>query len=314
MKAAAQPVLMDFAGVEIIAPNGWPKLTGRQWADIESALILAASNQTVAAGAVILDFEERIGTRPAHRKAVRDGAEALNRAIGRANKERAREERARVRSLPAPWKSPTPDPRLLADAEQKLASTSPKQRAAGQVAMLRIEAMTESRAEALRNTADQTEILDLAIGRGDDVEIEASNARGHKGRIRIRSRDGLESLFVAGSLTPIQYAAGMRYRDLYERIDPERGLKPMDYEGVFTPSHGGEGFAVKRSGWMRQVLSLEATIRTKDKNRVAVRALQEVAGLRRTIASFADGGQARARHTEGLKLALDVCAEWFGVK
>jgi hypothetical protein len=309
---AHAPILMDFGEVQVVAPNGWPQLTAHDWSDIEAALIVApASDQ--AAGVVVGWVEARLGVNEAHRQAVFVGREKVLADIRRRQSQRERAEQDRVHQLLAPWRAPALDLKRVAKAERKAASDDPRQAKAGVDELTSLERARRARGRAMKVAADQAEIRTLAEGRGDVVEIESTDSRGHQGRIRLVNRDGLESLFKSGALTPIQYAAGMRYRDLYERVDPEKGLKPMDYAGVFSASHGGEGFAQKRSGWMRAMLNVETRIRNEDKNGVAVRALQEIAGNRRCISAIVTSGHARTKHTAGLILALDICADFWGL-
>jgi hypothetical protein len=313
----AKPVLMDFAGVEIVAPHGWPQLTGRQWADVEAAMILQASNQPRAASAVILDFEERIGTRPAHRKVARYGVEALHRDIGRANRQRVKAERERVRQLQAPWKPPAYEAKPLNKALRKLASGDAKQAKEAVGELVNIEESHRDKIETLRIAAEQSEIRTLAEGRGEVIEVEKSDARGHKGRLRYTRRDGLEHLYTVGSLTEREYKAGRRYRELYERTDPERGLRPADLSQPFSPSHGGEGFSKKAAEWSREKLNIEAKVIEESQNRYALLALQEVAGQRRQVIEHlrdidkVGSGHACARYVKGLREALRIAADHF---
>lgn len=63
----------------------------------------------------------------------------------------------------------------------------------------------------------------LERGRGETVQVSTRSDAG--GRIRIRSRDVLETLQRSGAINDVQFRAGMIYRGLYEAADPERDLR-----------------------------------------------------------------------------------------
>jgi hypothetical protein len=309
-----QPILMDFDGLHLLAPNGWPKLTNRQWADIESAMILTANGPSDAAGIVISDLEERMGVRPAHRKVISFGENMLRAELRRTQAAARKAERERSVRLLAPWKPPGPDLKLVAKADRKVKSGDPKQIKEGTAELVTLEEARKSRAEGMRISAEQAEVKACAEARGEEIVAETSAAKGVKGRLRILSRDGLERLFLAGAISPVQYASGMRYRDAYERVDPEASLKPMDYGRIFSPRHGGDGYAHKRAEWSNELLNVERQVIERGQHRHALPMLQQIAGNRRSIRSFGGSGGLRAAQIKGLQLALDICAEHFGVK
>ncbi len=315
-----QPALMEFGAVHLVAPNGWPRLTQRQWADIEVAMILTANDKPGAAAAVILDFEERIGTRPAHRRAAHSSVEAVNREIARVNRHRVKAERDRVRNLQAPWKPPPYDAKPLAKALRKLGSGDKRQAKEAVADLVAIEEAHRIKAEAMRVTAEQAEIRNLAEARGDDLVVESNKARGYVDRSRITNRDGLEHLLACGSITKREFQAGHRYRELYEKTDPERSLKPVSPGAIHSPHHGGEDFAKKFGEWVHQKLNIEREVIEIGQHRYALLALQEVAGSKRMVVDHLrvvgkDGsGHARARYVSGLRVALRIAAEQFGIR
>ena len=149
--------------------------------------------------------------------------------------------------------------------------------------------------------------------RGEGIEV--SKDAQHRGRIRIRTRDGLETLAASGSITATQYRAGLLYRGLYEATDPERGLKShmddLDKRGGGGPGAVSEAWAERRLRLARTVASIEAKVRLADRNDRAVRALREVAGHARCIAQLSSGGGGQAAYRGALRLALDVCVDHF---
>ncbi len=153
--------------------------------------------------------------------------------------------------------------------------------------------------------------------RGERIEI--SKQAESRGRIRVRSRDGLETLATSGAISAIQYRAGLLYRNLYEATDPERGLKShMDdldrRTGGGAPGEVAEAWAERRLRLARTIAAIEAKVRLADRNDRAVRALREVAGHARCIAQLSAGGGGQATYRRALGLALDVCADHFRVR
>lgn len=307
------PQRIDFAGVEFVSPNGWPKLTARQFADLEAAMILKASGQDNAVKAVVLDLEDRIGTRPAHRRAATVG-EPLAVTIRTTNRRRQKAERAHVHALLAPWRVARYDHKALAKALRKLESDDPKQKAEAKADLLKLEQATAQVREAARISAERAEIIRCAEARGEDVEAETSDARGHKGRLRYVDRDGLLSLFNSGQISDRQYAAGMRYRELYEKVDPEASLKPLNPARIYSPRHGGEGYAQEQFKHWTELLKLEALVREDDRNGHAVQMLQAFAGNRTSTRRLGRTKDIREDLIAALRVALDRCAGHFGVK
>ena len=68
-----------------------------------------------------------------------------------------------------------------------------------------------ARAEARAHEGRMQETASLARGRGEAVEEV-------QGRLRVTSRDGLQSLFEQGGLERPEYEAGMMYRRCYETL------------------------------------------------------------------------------------------------
>jgi hypothetical protein len=148
-------------------------------------------------------------------------------------------------------------------------------------------------------------------------------------RPRLTNRDGLETLLKAQALTARQYAAGMRYRGLYEACDHTGGLTP--------PEPGSAGGGHKRqdihpttavitdpAGIAKVIFRAEASKALLEAERAVLitnpagvlRTLRLVAGEARTIYSLTgNGGRRRAiKLTNGLKDALDTIADFFARK
>jgi len=162
------------------------------------------------------------------------------------------------------------------------------------------------------------ETIALARGRGEAIDVSGQAPR--RRRIRIRSRDGLETMAASGSISALQQRAGLLYRDLYEATDPERDLRSQMTSAAMAGAGGpaapgmAEAWAERRLRLSRTMATLEAKIRVADRNGRAVRALREVAGHARCISHFVDGGGSQAVYRRALVLALDVCTAHFGLR
>ncbi|QUD88036.1 hypothetical protein [Phenylobacterium montanum] len=208
---------------------------------------------------------------------------------------------------------------LLRSAEQDAQSPAFAARARAAAKFHALEAELERRRGELEVIHGLDESLALARARGEQVEF--ARAADSIARVRVRSRDGLESLASTGAITDVQFRAGMLYRDLYEANDPERDLRSQMSSKAFV--EGGsvsvgvgrpEAWAERRLRLSRQVAAVEAKVRVADRNDRAVTALREVAGHARCVSHATAGGGAQARYRRALVLALDVVAEHFGVR
>lgn len=209
--------------------------------------------------------------------------------------------------------------RRFRTASEQEASADPVLMRAGRIALLALERELGTAAFEAHRKAAEAETVALEEGRGGVVEV--SDRKEHAGRKRIASRDGLETLLTAGSITPIQYAAGMRYRADYELLDPEKGLTPPSLDRTASPIHGGEGWAKKRAERERFVHDLERAIQAQDRTfrgalgrseveRIgrAVWALREIAGKAVNLRTQSSSGATIKRASNSLRLALDCAA------
>jgi len=157
----------------------------------------------------------------------------------------------------------------------------------------------------------------LERGRGEVVEIVGRLE--NLGRVRVRTRDGLETLQKSGAIDAAQFKAGMFYRELYEAADPERDLRSQMHDlgriGAGAASRGApETWQERRLRLAGAMAAIEAKVRLADRNGHAVRALREVAGHARCISHFAKGGGGQAAYRQALGLALDIAANHFGLR
>jgi hypothetical protein len=185
----------------------------------------------------------------------------------------------------------------------------------GLAALRRLEREFELQAAASAVRQGVAETVALEAARGEAVEISARPES--RGRVRIRTRDGLETLERAGVIDPIQYRAGLLYRDLYEATDPERDLR-SHLEGLERRGKAGdtlaEAWAERKFRLARTVAMIEAKVRLADRNDRAVRMLREVAGNARCVGAMFGGGGSQALGKRALVLALEVCAVHFGLR
>lgn len=173
---------------------------------------------------------------------------------------------------------------------------------------------SEAAASVRRGLGDT---ITLERGRGEIVEV--TGRLESSARVRIRSRDGLETLQRSGAIDPRQFKAGMLYRDLYEATDPERDLRSQMQDlgrrgAGAPPTEASEAWQERRLRLAGTVAAIEARVRAADRNGRAVRTLREVAGHARCISHFIASGAGQGAHRQALVLALDVAADHFGLR
>ena len=212
----------------------------------------------------------------------------------------------------------------FADAEKKLASADLDMRRVGHRMLEALDQEIDKRLAETATTRDLEELRGLEALRG--LAIGVSKHEGSKGAPRV-SRDGLETLLTAGSITRTQHAAGLRYRDDYELLDPEKGLTPPSIDQTRKITRGGDGFAAKRREREEFVRDLEAMIQEEDRTfrgalgrsdveRVgrAVWAPREIAGKGANLGQLGDSGAARQRTVSALEIALGCAAIAYGLE
>lgn len=148
--------------------------------------------------------------------------------------------------------------------------------------------------------------------------------------LQIASRDGLYMLSVPRKVTgpdgkPVsiarvakgQYAAGVQYRELYEKTDPERTLRPPAIDPAdIRSTPGGEGWEEKRRKLWDDRKRIDAQIKAKC-GAQALWLLQEIAGKGRCIAHLAKeegkSGRTREDYTQQVVGALECLAVIYGM-
>jgi hypothetical protein len=183
------------------------------------------------------------------------------------------------------------------------------------LAALEVEIETERMATAVRLGIADTLALERA--RGEDVD--QPSGQGPANGVRVRTRDGLETLLKTGAIDDVRLRAGLRYRELYEAADPERDLKSQmadlyrHRESVRGAPRQNEAWAERRLRLSRALAAVEAKVQAADRNGPALRALREVAGHARCISHLVRGGGAQAAYRRALVEALDVCVDHFAL-
>lgn len=217
----------------------------------------------------------------------------------------------------------------LKRAEEKLTSGIPGKVASGRDEILEIAQAVQDRIDAQAAEDRREEVRELEALRGS-VIIEAGRNE-PQGRLRIASRDGLETLMTAKALTRCQYAAGVKFRADYERIDPERGLAPLILDPAKVRiAHGGEHWDQKRREIENRVFGIYVRICGSDAvseegrgvlprlpkghpHMRAIFALVEIAGKGRNLSDLSSSGSVRSRLREDLIRGLDVCEIVYGL-
>ncbi len=220
-------------------------------------------------------------------------------------------------------------------AEAKVASPDLDQQRDGQRMFRALDSEIDASILERDAKANLEELRSLEALRGLDIGV--SEVDGAKGAPRV-GRDGLETLLTAGSITRTQYAAGLRFRFDYERIDPERTLTPPTLlrDGK-AQNGGGEGYDLKiAESWARvrtiylmiAGVPLEIaggkgdeftrpTMPQLPQDHPAMRsihALNEIAGKGSSIRNMTSGSRTRARIRDDLEFGLEASAIVYGLE
>lgn len=292
--------MLQFGGLIVETPAAGLRLLPDHWDRLESAATWAAQGFAAGARRIIAGLE----------------ADLAREANLRASAVAGRAARKAQMAVGAEAKTTLPDAERGHTAEQvkrfdklkrkqALPTLTEKQRDG--VAM---ELATLERAPAAAEEADALvdHLSDVLARAEGPVEIHAT------GRLRLISRDGLESLMISGALTPPEHAAGMRYRgwveDLREPLGSQMGERTA---GSPVINVDGESRAQQRRTDARNaIMRAEAVVKAGANGR-RIMTLRQVAGLARTIASLGGGGATRARNTAALQIALQILADHWGL-
>jgi hypothetical protein len=164
----------------------------------------------------------------------------------------------------------------------------------------------EARAEALALAQRLEETARLERGRGGEVVRDGE-------RMRIPTRDGLQTLRDGGALEGPDYEAGLMYRRCFETLSagPRSNLNRDFMSGVRGVAEAGaNGFAELRALRAEQLSRWEGLAGTGRQLWV----LRLVAGQGRTINSLGAGGSARLANTRALTEVLRAIAVERGLR
>jgi hypothetical protein len=181
----------------------------------------------------------------------------------------------------------------------------------------RLESVLRAEQDAAGVRQGLADTIALERGRGEVVEV--SQRAEFRGRVRIQTRDGLETLQKSGTIDGRQFKAGMVYRELYEAADPERDLRSqmadLDRRGSAGAMTGvSEAWQERRLRLAGAMAAIEDKVRIADRSGRAVSALREVAGHARCVSHLVNGGGAQLAYRRALGLALDVAADHLGLR
>ena len=212
-----------------------------------------------------------------------------------------------------------------------LASDDLARKREGGQAMRELEAELNATHDAKHMESVKAEIAALERGRGGALRVEkARDRRGEDGEQLRVSRDGLETLLTAKSITRVEHAAGLRYRSDYETIDPEKALMPPTLDMTSKKViRGGDHWADKRREIEQRVFRVHLMIcgieLADGQNRALPRlpaghafmrrihALNMVAGKGKNLSEITSSGSASARMSADLKSALQTAAIVYGL-
>lgn len=228
--------------------------------------------------------------------------------------------------------------RRFRTAAEQQASSDRMLQGAGHKTMVQLKAEIDAviAANAVKRDLVETEALETLRG----SEFEVSNRQESAGRLRVLTRDGLETLSanrkrkdgrtIPALLTRNQHAAGLRYRHDYEMLDPERKLTPPSPDRIAGPVHGGDGWEKKRLEIERRIWTIHLMIAgvevregehsampalpDRHPARRAIHVLNEVAGKGTNLWNLSTSGSVRFRNSEALKWALDCAAIVYGLE
>lgn len=208
--------------------------------------------------------------------------------------------------------------REIDEAEAQLASPDLETRKAGRDLMAKVNGEIEKELDKRRREIDEAETVAMTEARGDRVRRPKDD-----GALEV-SRDGLETLRSTGTLDRTLYAAALKYREDYERLDPENGLTPPSIDQSRSVSHGGDGWAKKRKEIADRIRAVHLMIAGVDRKAdetaampmlppghpvmQAIYVLEEVAGKGSNLRDLTASGSVRARLSKSLVLALGCAA------
>lgn len=214
--------------------------------------------------------------------------------------------------------------RDLMEAEAKLSSADLAVRIAGRDQMAALQDEIDAELAKRLRAESEAETQAVAEARGDRIKKPKADS------VMSVSRDGLDTLLSAGTLTRTLHSAALKYREDYERLDPEKGLAPLSLDAARGTVHGGDGWAEKRREIQNRIRSVHLMIAGVDRGpdekaampalpaghpvMQAIYALEQIAGKGVNLRHLTESGSVRARLSQSLIRALGCCAIVYGLE
>ncbi len=163
--------------------------------------------------------------------------------------------------------------------------------------LIRLEAFQKAKEEAEAVATGIDESVRLAADRGEQIETA-------KGRITIKSRDGLRLLFDAYKITEEEYRAGQHYRQCFET------LQSSPRSNLNREQQGGTGqFQEVRAFRAMRLSEMEGMAKGRQ-----LTALRLCAGEGRPLRHFSKGGADHALNLKALRVVLVLIADRYKLR
>lgn len=285
--------VLEVGPVQLHIPGRTLNLSAEHWAKIECAIVWAERGFAEQSKGLLGEVEGEL-------------AEEVRARIRRSRSERAAG--IAVRKEPTLTKDMA---RRLAKADHKACFGGKQGKAQAREIVREVGDQLKAREESAALQEHIEALGKLEGGRGGEVSVSRAGA------IRVSNRDGLQNLLASGALVPVQYYAGLKYRDLVEALREPLGSQLDDRKlgagGEIDPEREQRRQRARQAK-ERELVKVEAMVTHKAQNGRGLTALRLVAGEGRAVAQFGGSGTARALYTKALAGALDVLADHWGLQ
>ncbi len=297
-------------------------LRGDQVEALGSAAKMVEMGRVNVAAAIVGHIQRELGvTQELHIEAIQAGESVLegrmmrSRIAARILQRRRAEELSKASATPALSDVVALNLAAADDARIELARARSERIRGGVRAALNEIRKYESRAAEVRaRQVDEAwidragrETLQLAEDRGEDWGF--TNDPNVERAVRMKSRDGLRTLFESGSLSIAQYDAAKVHRAGWELSG--RGLKIANYEGgggrqsTAQVYFGRTKAEVQRGEAIGKMVQIERSMPDEETRTL----LRQVAGEGMTLSAIFRSGHARTKALARLKDALNLAVE-----
>lgn len=179
----------------------------------------------------------------------------------------------------------------------------------------------DQRTEAAWVSRTRDETIQLERARGELVEVATGRIEKPgrpvrpRGQIRVKSRDGISTM----NLRPRLADCAMRFRELYERADPERSLKSQlaqfqasGRSPTRDPTYCAQTMLIHYGETLKRVEDWIFHAAPPEKGPVWRMLLREVAGKGTPISRLATSGSKRRAYSLELETLLEELAQFLG--